>query len=183
MSMPGDNSCLFHTVLYGLKKLGRVVLPCELFRAAVTGWMMAHQTTRIGTAELGEWVRWETGGRVQFADYCHQMGKPRGQWGGAPEIASMATKEKVSICVWTPCKLRAGYFVRGAIFEGGDGSARIDVCHVRMSHYEYLEIDDAVFNAEADAECPPTVPLPASEEVRSSDAASEEVQHRATPLA
>ena len=146
--MPGDNSCLFHTVCHGLKKLGRALLPCEMFRAAVTVWMMAHPTTRIGTAELGEWVRWETGGRVRFADYCTQMGKPRGQWGGTPEIASMATKEEVNIWVWTPCERRAGYFVRGAIFEGGDGSARIDICRVRMSHYEYLEIDDAVLNAQ-----------------------------------
>ena len=183
--MPGDNSCLFHTVRHGLKKLGRAMLPCEMFRAAVTVWMMAHPTTRIGTSELAEWVRWEVMGRVRFPDYCTQMGKPRGQWGGTPEIASMATKEEVNIWVWTPCEHRAGYFVRGAIFEGGDGSARIDICRVRMSHYEYLEIDDAVLNAQllstsqaaslgagpstpargaadADAECPPTVPPPAT---------------------
>jgi len=133
--MPGDNSCLFHSVKHGLKKLGRTVLPTERFRASLTVWMMARPTLRIGTASLGEWVRWETGGRVPFSDYCRQMGQPRGQWGGA--IASMVTKEKVNIWVWEPSVgAPLGHFQRHHIFEGGDGPVRIDVCRVNRSHYE-----------------------------------------------
>jgi hypothetical protein len=149
VGMPGDNSCLFHSVKHGLKKLGRTVLPTERFRASLTVWMMARPTLRIGTAELGEWVRWETGGRVPFSDYCRQMGQPRGQWGGAPEIASMATKEKVNIWVWEPSVgAPLGHFQRHHIFEGGDGPVRIDVCRVNRSHYEYLEINEAELNAQ-----------------------------------
>ena len=113
--MPGDNSCLFHAVRHGLMKLGRrAVLPTEMFRAAVAGWMKGQSTLQVGTAKLHVWVRWETGGRLSFGSYCDQMAKPKGQWGGAPEIASMARMQKVDMWVWAPCDEKPGFFVRGS---------------------------------------------------------------------
>ena len=137
--MPGDNSCLFHSVRHGLMKLGRpAVLPTEMIRAAVATWMKCQSMLQIGNAKLHVWVQWETGGRLPFGIYCDRMAKPKGQWGGAPEIASMARKEKVDMWVWAPCDVEEGFFVRQHIFKGGP--ERIDICRVESLHYEYLEI-------------------------------------------
>ena len=98
----------------------------------------ALQYPKVGTAKLHVWVQWETGGRLPFGIYCDRMAKPKGQWGGAPEIASMARKEKVDMWVWAPCDVEEGFFVRQHIFKGGP--ERIDICRVESLHYEYLEI-------------------------------------------
>ena len=96
-----DNHCLYHSVGLGKDHLGRAGPRGVAMRRCLARWMQGRGEHRFGSAQLVDWVKWETGNRMQYEQYCEMMAVST-QWGGAPEIAATALKEQVSVWVWVP---------------------------------------------------------------------------------
>ena len=76
---PGDGSCLFHSMAYGLKSHCNA----NTLRAEVCKFIACSGSFQICETPLSNWVKWDSG--QSTSDYARRMS--RGQWGGGIEMA------------------------------------------------------------------------------------------------
>ena len=113
---PGDGSCLYHSLSYGLKDgssaatlrrqiaevpaasrtAARLVCPT---RAAwrVLQFISANPTLIIADSPLKDWVLWDSGSNV--AAYCRKMSQGS-VWGGGIEMAAVSHMKRVDVFVY-----------------------------------------------------------------------------------
>jgi hypothetical protein len=79
---PGDGSCLFHSMSYGLP----VKSNATRLRAEICAFIQQNPHLKICDTPLSDWVKWDSGATV--AEYARHMS--RGSWGGGIEMACVS---------------------------------------------------------------------------------------------
>lgn len=86
ISQPGDGSCLFHSMSYGLLKLGIHGAgggSARKLRRDIAQFLITHPSIKISDTPVSSWIKWDSGMNVQ--KYCQRMS--HGGWGGGIELA------------------------------------------------------------------------------------------------
>jgi hypothetical protein len=89
---PGDGSCLFHSLSYGL---GGGYSATRL-RSEICSFIQANPQLLISETPLKDWVKWDSGTSV--GDYIRKMS--RGSWGGGIEMACLSQMKQVNVHVY-----------------------------------------------------------------------------------
>lgn len=131
---PGDGSCLFHSMSYGLKDGSNA----SSLRSEICSFINRNPQTKISDTPLQDWVKWDTGTSV--SDYSRKMASPSA-WGGGIEMACVSQLKNVNVHVYEV--IRGG----GASIKGASG--------VRGSVAGYKRI--SAFDCAVDPERRPTV--------------------------
>jgi len=109
---PGDGSCLFHSLCFGLNG-GRPSGPfvaCTL-RKELAHFVQRNPRLKISGDTLEEWVRWDTNSSVD--SYTKRMAV--GGWGGGIEMAACSLLKRVNVHVYE--RRRGGTFERISCFD------------------------------------------------------------------
>ncbi|RYH19825.1 hypothetical protein EON65_25475 [archaeon] len=84
---PGDGSCLFHSISYGLNRAGSSSYQsASSLRQVVTQYIRCNPTTLICDTPIQDWVKWDSGTSV--SDYSRKIAS--GAWGGGIEMACLS---------------------------------------------------------------------------------------------
>ena len=112
---PGDGSCLFHSLAYGLRKVYLSVNSssrsstssansnCKLstnatdLRMSLENYIASHPSEIIGGTAISDWVLWDS--QVGVTAYADRM-RVGSDWGGAIEIAVCALLMAVEVHVY-----------------------------------------------------------------------------------
>ncbi|KAH8058733.1 hypothetical protein JL722_5965 [Aureococcus anophagefferens] len=142
---PGDGSCLFHSLAYGLRLQNRHGDARQL-RRELMDWLSRNPDASIADTPVGDWVKWDSNCSVD--DYTARM---RGAgWGGGIEMAAFARRFDVDVHVYErdPGGRRDLPYKRVARFEPGDGApsprgrpAPVNVLYCGGVHYDALVAD------------------------------------------
>ncbi len=109
VAQPGDGSCLFHSMSYGLRQAGSSTVASAL-RAEICRFISANPTLRISDTPLQDWVRWDSGNSV--GEYARNMS--RGSWGGGIEMACLSQLRGCNVHVY---EQQRGGFKRISAFD------------------------------------------------------------------
>mmetsp|Transcript_31592 Transcript_31592/g.69762 ORF Transcript_31592/g.69762 Transcript_31592/m.69762 type:complete len:592 (-) Transcript_31592:2-1777(-) len=131
VAQPGDGSCLFHSLSYGLHATSASKL-----RAEIADYIAAHPNTQVSNNAIKDWVLWDSG--MDTASYAQSM-RTGSRWGGAIELAVCAKVKRVRVHVYE--KGREG-FTRISSFEGdvGPGSPTVNLLYGGRVHYDALQV-------------------------------------------
>ncbi len=88
---PGDGSCLFHSMSYGLRTSNASSLRAEICR-----FIQNNPNLRISDTPLQDWVRCDSGASV--SEYARNMS--RGSWGGGIEMACLSQLKNCNVHVY-----------------------------------------------------------------------------------
>lgn len=128
---PGDGSCLFHSLIFGLSNNGyRESSACKL-RQELMEFLEAHPQKQIAGDTLEEWVRWDANASVE--EYARRMSC--GGWGGGIEMACCSLLRKVNVHVYE--RALAG-FKRISCFDTPQARKTIHVLYQGRMHYDAL---------------------------------------------
>jgi len=127
---PGDGSCLFHSLNYGLTGSSSGGIQC---RRKICEFMTANPDIEVGENTLEEWVKYENGSSVRA--YVRSM--EGSSWGGGIEMAAFAKMNNVNVHVYESHK---GAYKRISAFESSGGSKTISVLYQGRAHYDALVI-------------------------------------------
>ena len=154
---PGDGSCLFHSLAYGLRLRNRRGDARQL-RRELMDWLSRNPDASIADTPVGDWVKWDSNCSVD--DYTARM--RGGGWGGGIEMAAFARRFDVDVHVYErdPGGRRDLPYKRVARFEPGDGApsprgrpAPVNVLYCGGVHYDALVADrGALVELAGDAE-------------------------------
>jgi len=124
---PGDGSCLFHSLSYGLGGTDGSSL-----RREICSFISKNPEIDIGPNTLKEWVQYESNSSV--SSYASSMSG--GSWGGAIEMAALTRMKGVSVHVYEKCS--EGY-KRISSFDGPRESCKVvNVLYQGRMHYDAL---------------------------------------------
>ncbi|KAH8081061.1 hypothetical protein JL720_8957 [Aureococcus anophagefferens] len=87
---PGDGSCLFHSLAYGLRLQNRHGDARQL-RRELMDWLSRNPDASIADTPVGDWVKWDSNCSVD--DYTRMRGAG---WGGGIEMAAFAPPASAS---------------------------------------------------------------------------------------
>lgn len=130
---PGDGSCLFHSLCYGL----RDGTTAHALRRQICAFIEANPELPIADSPLREWVLWDSASSVPA--YCHKI--TGGAWGGGIEMAVIAHMKRVAVHVY---ESRGTGFKRISRFlapAGGDSKV-IRVLYCGGVHYDALALEE-----------------------------------------
>lgn len=140
ISQPGDGSCLFHSLAYGL---GGVIGASQL-RAEIADYIAANADTKVAGNPLRDWVLWDSGAEV--AAYAETM-RTGSRWGGALELAVCAKAKAVEVHVY---ERGGGGFVCISVFQAEDSQPSSHACTSALRvvnvvyggrvHYDALQV-------------------------------------------
>lgn len=89
---PGDGSCLFHSMSYGL---GQGYNASRL-RSEICTFIANNPNLSISETPLKDWIKWDSGTSV--VDYSRKM--RGGSWGGGIEMACVSQMKQVNVHVY-----------------------------------------------------------------------------------
>lgn len=125
---PGDGSCLYHSLAFGLGGGERA----EPLRRELADWVAEHPDEAIADTPLKEWVLWDSGSTV--AAYAARQ--RRAGWGGGIEMAACSRAKNVNIFVY---EQRGGEFKRISCFDAPTPTSRtLHVLYAGGVHYDAL---------------------------------------------
>jgi hypothetical protein len=104
---PGDGSCLFHSMSYGIRDKSNATS----LRRDICSYIQHHPLTPICDTPLSDWVDWDSG--TSCSDYARKMSY--GAWGGGIEMACMSRLKDCNVHVYE--SLRSGGFKRISAFD------------------------------------------------------------------
>eukprot|EP00294_Goniomonas_avonlea_P004344 CAMPEP_0114552650 /NCGR_PEP_ID=MMETSP0114-20121206/7236_1 /TAXON_ID=31324 /ORGANISM="Goniomonas sp, Strain m" /LENGTH=277 /DNA_ID=CAMNT_0001737537 /DNA_START=55 /DNA_END=888 /DNA_ORIENTATION=+ len=125
---PGDGSCLFHSMAYGIGGTS-----AHSLRREIANFIERNPNLEVAGDALSDWVKWDTGSSV--ASYARRMAG--GAWGGGIEMASACMLKNVNIHVY---ERSGGAFKRISCFEppSGVGRKTVHVLYGGRCHYDAL---------------------------------------------
>eukprot|EP00929_Paragymnodinium_shiwhaense_P046379 TRINITY_DN23605_c0_g1_i1.p1 TRINITY_DN23605_c0_g1~~TRINITY_DN23605_c0_g1_i1.p1 ORF type:complete len:539 (-),score=105.11 TRINITY_DN23605_c0_g1_i1:205-1821(-) len=138
---PGDGSCLYHSLCYGLNsvKSGAAVVKtasARELRSELAAFVERNPMLEIAGDTIEEWVRWDSNSSVTA--YARKMANSS-HWGGGIEMASCALLKKVNIHVYERRWL--GGYKRISCFEPPQSADRtIHVLYQGGVHYDALAL-------------------------------------------
>lgn len=127
---PGDGSCLYHSLSYGLPGTSQA----SALRKEICAYMEANPEIEIGDNILEDWVRYDNGCSV--GEYAQSM-RGSSKWGGAIEMATFSKMKRVNVHVFESCS--DGY-KRISAFECPGASETVRVVYQGRSHYDALAV-------------------------------------------
>jgi hypothetical protein len=89
---PGDGSCLFHSMSYGLKS----GMSADRLRYEICQYIKHNPTLTISDTPLSEWIKWDS--KLSCADYARRMSS--GTWGGGIEMACTSLMYRCNVHVY-----------------------------------------------------------------------------------
>ena len=92
---PGDGSCLFHSLAYGL---GYSTNAKDL-RKEICSFIKTNEHIKMSDVPLKEWIKWDSGKTVD--KYAEKMAVSG--WGGAIEMAAFSKMKNVNVQVFEEC--------------------------------------------------------------------------------
>ena len=127
---PGDGSCLFHALAYGLRDGSTA----HALRRQVASFIESNPTLTISDSPLKDWVFWDSGSSV--ASYCRRMAQG-GVWGGGIEMAAVSHLKRVNVFVYQGDVSRG--FKRISSFEVPHATKAVRILYASGVHYDALE--------------------------------------------
>lgn len=131
---PGDGSCLFHSLCYGLnggQRNGQ--FNAGALRRELSMYISEHPRTKIAGDFIEEWVQWDA--RTNVRSYARRMAS--GGWGGGIEMAVCSLIKKVNVHVYE--RRRCGTFERISCFDSPVRTTKtIHVLYQGGVHYDAL---------------------------------------------
>lgn len=115
---PGDGSCLFHSMSYGLRGGNASTL-----RSEICNFIRSNPNFLISDTPLKDWVKWDSGASVD--EYARNMS--RGSWGGGIEMACVSQIKGCNVHVYERSMLG---FKRISAFDHPDNPASRPVVRV-----------------------------------------------------
>ena len=100
---PGDGSCLFHSLCYGLSNGTRA----STLRREIASFIAKNPSLKIADSPLSDWIKWESNSSVK--SYAARMS--RGGWGGGIEMAAFSRLYKINVHVY---ERKSGLFSRSS---------------------------------------------------------------------
>jgi hypothetical protein len=125
---PGDGTCLFHSLHYGLTGESAEGLA---LRRDICAFMRSHPDIEIGDNTLKDWVSYENG--TDVSTYARNMSGS--SWGGGIEMATFAKMKNVNVHVFESC--RQGYKCISA-FDMENASKTVNVLYQGRAHYDAM---------------------------------------------
>jgi len=132
VSQPGDGSCLFHSLSFGLGRGDATML-----RREVADHVATHPNETISGTPIKDWVLWDTGLGVK--DYACRMGAGS-QWGGAIEMAVCSMIKGVDINVYEASGGKRYRRISAFVGAGSGTHDQINVVYSGRVHYDALEV-------------------------------------------
>lgn len=90
---PGDGSCLFHSMSYGLQDGSNA----QSLRRDICNFIEKNQSVLIADTPLSDWIKWDSAGG-SVSSYTRKMSG--GAWGGGIEMASTSIMKGVNVHVY-----------------------------------------------------------------------------------
>jgi hypothetical protein len=127
---PGDGSCLFHSMSYGLKD----GCTAATLRSEICQFIAAHPNLKICETPLSDWVKWDS--NQSCSEYAKKMS--RGSWGGGIEMACVSNMKRCNVHVYE--KSMTGYKRISAFDYPSEPETRktIRVLYCGGVHYDAL---------------------------------------------
>lgn len=137
VAMPGDGSCLFHSLSHGLRAVGYRESGHDV-RLRIARFILDHGAQcEISGTPLSSWVEWES--RSSVSDYVARLSN-EGLWGGAIEMAAAAQIYSVDVAVYEEDRI-AGALTRISDFLSRETPrAAVFVLYTGRSHYDAVDV-------------------------------------------
>jgi len=134
--MPGDGSCLFHAIAFGLKFLGYAE-DGHSVRQRVAKFIAAKPDLEIAGTPVRSWVDWDSS--MSIGSYVSRLAAG-GFWGGAIEMAACARACGVDIAVYEEDWSRGGFQRISDFLTDGQPRGVVFVLYSGRSHYDALQL-------------------------------------------
>lgn len=132
---PGDGSCLFHSLAYGLGT------DATRLRAEIADHISSNPDSLVADNPIQDWVLWDAGTDVK--SYARTM-RSGSRWGGAVELAVCAEIKGLPIHVY---ERGSSGLVRISSFGGDAAHGRVvNVLYGGRVHYDAIEVGKADTN-------------------------------------
>ena len=95
VKQPGDGSCLFHSMSYGLQNK----LNANKLRTEICTFIQNNPNLKISDTPLQDWVKWDSNG-ASVSEYARKMS--RGSWGGGIEMACVSQVSFLLLTCYRP---------------------------------------------------------------------------------
>lgn len=89
---PGDGSCLFHSMSYGLGSRYNA----RIIRKEICAFIKSNPEFKISETPLRDWIKWDSG--TSCSSYASRMSG--GAWGGGIEMAVASNIYRVNVHVY-----------------------------------------------------------------------------------
>lgn len=126
---PGDGSCLFHSLCFGLQEN----ITAQELRKEVSAYIAKHSGMRISGTSMKDWIKYDSGGSVSH--YVNKMRGDSRSWGGGIEMAALTKMKNVNVHVYENAPQG---FKRISAFETPGASKTINVVYQGRMHYDAL---------------------------------------------
>ena len=133
VKQPGDGSCLFHSLAYGISGGRASRSDASKLRREIARYMASNADLVIADSPLRDWIKWES--NISTSAYARRMS--RGGWGGAIEIAAFSHLKKVNVHVYERFG-RRGKFKRISCFDQPGSRRTIHILYGGRVHYDAL---------------------------------------------
>lgn len=137
IKQPGDGSCLFHSLCYGLSRMGLGRFgraEADMLRREIARFIADNPHLEISGDTLEEWIRWDA--NTTSANYARRMAV--GGWGGGIEMAACSRLKNVSVHVYEPIRSSGGGFRRISCFNHPQARSTVHVLYQGGVHYDAL---------------------------------------------
>jgi hypothetical protein len=129
---PGDGSCLYHSLAYGLRPIQNV--SAANLRKQIASFMEKTPDVEIADTPLSDWVKYDSG--ASAGEYAKMMSYGS-RWGGAIEMAACTRLFNVNVHVYS--RTSKGY-TRISTFANKDARQTVSVSYEGNCHYNTIEI-------------------------------------------
>ncbi|CAK0900631.1 unnamed protein product, partial [Prorocentrum cordatum] len=128
-AQPGDGSCLFHSLSFGLPDRPSAAT----LRRDICSFMVRNPTVTIADTAIQDWIRYDSDETVEA--YADRM--RGGVWGGGIEMAVLHRMYNVNVHVYERC--REG-FKRISAFDSKAARHTVGVLYQGRNHYDAIVI-------------------------------------------
>lgn len=130
---PGDGSCLFHSLSYGLGDRSTA----SSLRREISGFISKNPDMTIGDTFIKDWVGYDSNYQLTVHSYAQRMSGS--SWGGGIEIAVFHKLKGVNVHVYQKNEKGEGY-KRITSFDCPSASKTVSVLYQGGNHYDALEL-------------------------------------------
>ena len=127
---PGDGSCLFHSMSYGLRDGSSA----SSLRREICQYIRKNPDLTISDTPIKDWIKWDSGASV--SEYASRMSGSA--WGGGIEMAALGKLRSVNVHVY---ERAGGYYKRISAFDCPDnpqGKKTVKVLYQGACHFDAI---------------------------------------------
>lgn len=131
---PGDGSCLFHSLCYGLQRVKNEHGHASSLRRELMHFIRRNAQLEIAGDTIEEWVKWDS--RSSVNSYAQRMSVQG--WGGGIEMAACSRLKNVNVHVYESRRSDQG-FKRISCFDCPEARKTIHVLYQGGVHYDAID--------------------------------------------